>query len=59
MIGLPRDGLRKSAYAVGEYPRKGKGITPDAAVAEGKKAGMTNAALEHVVRNRIVELQKQ
>lgn len=30
-----------------------KGLSPDLAIAEGKKAGMTNAALEHVVRNRI------
>lgn len=30
-----------------------KGMTPDAAIADGKAAGLSNEALEHVVRNRI------
>ncbi len=41
------------------YSGANNGLTPDDAIAEGKVAGLTNEALEHVVRNRIIELQKK
>jgi len=41
------------------YSGTRKGESADAAIADGKAAGMTNEALEHIVRNRLAATEKK